>query len=138
MIILGLDEATGFRPVQLTDPQALKQGLALKARSFTPPVQLTISDGVVDGAPVVVARVHECDASAKPCRVTASGAAYVRGYDGDFELSALEEQAFLAARQRSGQQVPLQGSGEEPTARPDQPQPLDHPSTALEEKTPEP
>lgn len=98
-VILGLDEATRFRPVPLADPQALKQGLAQKARSFTPPVQLTISDGEVDGAPVIVARVHECDPSAKPCRITASGAAYIRGYDGDFRLSALEEQAFLAARQ---------------------------------------
>ncbi|GAB3987950.1 ATP-binding protein [Actinoallomurus acanthiterrae] len=97
-IILGLDEATGFRPVPLTDPQKLKQGLAVKARSFTPPVRLTIEDGIVDGKPVVVARVHECDPSGKPCRVTGSGAAYLRGYDGDFELSALEEQAFLAAR----------------------------------------
>ncbi|MDO0912843.1 ATP-binding protein [Streptomyces sp. DT2A-34] len=97
-IILGLDERTGFRPVPLADPQGLKQGLALKARSFTPPIRLTISDGTVDGCPVVVATVHECDRSAKPCRVTASGTSYSRGYDGDFELSALEEQAFLAAR----------------------------------------
>lgn len=99
-IILGLDEATGFRPVRLADPQTLKQGLALKGRAFTPPVRLTIGDATVDGSPVVVARVHECDPSAKPCRVTASGAAYLRGYDGDFQLSTLEEQAFLAARQQ--------------------------------------
>ncbi|MFE2639337.1 helix-turn-helix domain-containing protein [Streptomyces scopuliridis] len=97
-IILGLDERTGFRPVPLADPQGLKQGLALKARSFTPPIRLTVSDGTVDGRPVVVAAVHECDRSAKLCRVTASGTSYLRGYDGDFELSALEEHAFLAAR----------------------------------------
>ncbi|WP_327106267.1 ATP-binding protein [Nonomuraea glycinis] len=98
-IILGLDEAAGFMPVHLADPQALKQGLAHKARSLSPPVQLVISDGQVDGLPVIVARVHECDPSAKPCRIAASGAAYIRGYDGDFPLSSLEEQAFLAARQ---------------------------------------
>jgi ATP-dependent DNA helicase RecG len=61
-------------------------------------VQLTISDGMVDGHPVVFARVHECDRSAKPCRVTATGVAYLRGYDGDFPLSDLEAQGFLAAR----------------------------------------
>lgn len=98
-IILGLDEATGFRPVPLADPQKLKQGLAVKARSFTPPVRLALEDGTIDGKPIVIAHVHECDPSAKPCRVTGSGKAYLRGYDGDFELSALEEQAFLAARQ---------------------------------------
>ncbi|NLT53031.1 MAG: transcriptional regulator [Actinomycetales bacterium] len=97
-IILGLDERTDFRPVHLTDPQSLKQGLATIARSYTPPVQLTITDGLVDGRPVIVARVHECDRSAKPCRVSATGTAYLRGYGGDFQLSDLEEQGFLAAR----------------------------------------
>ena len=98
LIILGVDERAGFRPVPLADPQALKQGLAAKARNFSPPVGLTISDGTVDGALVIVARVHECDSSAKPCRVASTGESYLRGYDGDYRLSDLEEQAFLAAR----------------------------------------
>jgi ATP-dependent DNA helicase RecG len=97
-IILGLDERAGFRPVPLADPQNLKQGLAAKARAFTPPVRLSISDDLVDGHPVIVAQVHECDPSAKPCRVTATNTAYLRGYDGDFPLSDLETQGFLAAR----------------------------------------
>jgi len=97
-LILGLDERSGFRPVPLADPQALKQGLAGKARTLTPPVSLSISDGIVDGLPVIVAQVHECDPSAKPCRVTAGNVAYIRGYDGDFPLSDLEIQGFLAAR----------------------------------------
>jgi ATP-dependent DNA helicase RecG len=97
-IILGVDERLGFRPVPLADRQTLKQGLAAKARAFVPPVRLDIEDGVVDGAAVIVAQVHECDRSAKPCRVAATGKAYLRGYDGDFLLSDLEEQAFLAAR----------------------------------------
>ncbi|MGW0248840.1 ATP-binding protein [Nocardia goodfellowii] len=58
-----------------------------------------MEDGLVDGLPVVVIRVYECDRSSKPCRVTASGTAYVRCHDGDFALSEVEEQAFLAARQ---------------------------------------
>ena len=98
MIILGLDERAGFRPVPLADPQALKQGLAAKARGFIPPVRLDIEDGTVDGSPVVVAQVSECDRSAKPCRVASTGKSYIRGYDGDFLLSDVEEQAFLAVR----------------------------------------
>lgn len=97
-VILGLDERAGFRPVHLADPQGLKQALAARARCYTPPVRLTIADGTVDGEPVVVARVHECDRSAKPCRVTGTGAAYLRGYDGDYRLSDLEAQGFLSAR----------------------------------------
>jgi len=69
-IILGLDEGDGFRPVRLPDPQVMKQGLAKKARAFTPPIQLTIDDAVEDGFEVIVAVVHECAPSAKPCRVT--------------------------------------------------------------------
>jgi len=34
-IILGLDEAAGFRPVRLADPQALKQGLAARTGRST-------------------------------------------------------------------------------------------------------
>lgn len=97
-IVLGLDERTGFRPAGLKDPQLLKQGLATKARAFVPPVRITIDDGLVDGQPVVIAKVHECDPSTKPCRVASTGTAYLRGYDGDFALSPVEEQGFLAAR----------------------------------------
>jgi ATP-dependent DNA helicase RecG len=97
-LILGLDERAGFLPVALKNPQLLKQGLANKARAFVPPVRLTIDDGLVDGQPVVVAEVHETDPSTKPCRVASTGIAYLRGYDGDFALSQVEEQGFLAAR----------------------------------------
>lgn len=97
-VILGLDERTGFHPVSLGDPQKLKQGLASKARNFIPPVRLDIGDAQVDGNSVIVARVHECDQSLKPCRVASTGKAYLRSYDGDYLLSALEEQAFLSAR----------------------------------------
>jgi ATP-dependent DNA helicase RecG len=97
-VILGIDERAGFRPVRLADPQVLMQGLATKARSYLPPVRLTISGETYAGHPIVLARVHECDVSAKPCRVAATGAAYLRGYGGDFELSDLEVQGFLAAR----------------------------------------
>jgi ATP-dependent DNA helicase RecG len=98
LVLLGVDERTGFRPVPLADPQALKQALAAKARTFNPPVGLSIEDGLVDGMPVVIAKVHECDSSAKPCRVASTGQAFLRGYDGDYRLSDLEEQAFLAGR----------------------------------------
>ena len=48
LIILGLDERTGFTPVGVGDPQALKQGLASKARGYTPAVRLSIDDATVD------------------------------------------------------------------------------------------
>ena len=99
VIILGLDETAGFRPVGLAAPNRLRQGLANKARSYRPPVRLVFEEGArVDGQPIVMATVLECDPSAKPCRASSTGKAFVRGYDGDYELSDAEVQAFLAQR----------------------------------------
>jgi len=98
VLILGLDEATGFKPVTLKNVQTLKQGLENQARSFTPPVQVTIEDAIVDGVAVIVATVRECPVDQKPCQKTSTGQVWVRGYDGDHEASALERQAFLVNR----------------------------------------
>lgn len=86
-VILGVDERAGFVASGIDDPQALKQGLAAKARSLVPPVVLDIEDSSVDGTPVVVVGVQECDLSAKPCPTGARGAAYIRGWDGDYRMS---------------------------------------------------
>jgi len=115
LVILGLDERAGFTPVGLTNVQGLKQGLAGKARALTPPAQLDISDETVDGHAVVVARVAECPASDKPCRVTSTRRAYLRGHDGNYQLSELEEQGFLRSREAPGadrQVVPGTGTAD--------------------------
>lgn len=110
-IVLGLDESAGFAPVPLGDLQVLRQGLAGKARACSPPVQLTFHDAQVQGQPVIVAQVAECAPSAKPCRVTSSGVAWVRLWDGDFTMSPLEEQAFLAQREQPRfDQAPVLGA----------------------------
>ena len=98
VLVLGLDESKGFRPVGLGNPNTLKQGLGSRARAFTPPVCLDITDAQVDGKTVVIAEVAECDTADKPCRVTSTGKAYLRSHDGDYELSPLEQQGFLAGR----------------------------------------
>ena len=98
-VILGLDERTGFRAVGLTDPEGLKAGLAsLARRALVPPLILTLHDAEVDGERVVVADVPECPPSDKPCTVAGSGRAYIRGHDGDYEISDVERAGFLAAR----------------------------------------
>ena len=97
VVILGLDEMRGFIPVTLSDPVSLKQGLGSKARTFQPPIHLDIHDDTVDGAPVIIAFVQECSRAHKPCR-GADGKAYVRSWDGDYETSDLEDQAFLLDR----------------------------------------
>lgn len=99
-VILGLDEHLGFVPVGLAEVNKLRQGLAAMARDCRPPVQVSfVDDAVVDGKPVLFATVAEVDPSAKPCRA-GDGKAYLRSYDGDYELSQVEEQAFLAQRRQ--------------------------------------
>jgi len=110
-LVLGLDESAGFRPVDLPDLQGLKQGVAGKARSCSPPVTVTFEDAEVEGKSVVVAKVAECAPSAKPCRVTSSGQAWLRSWDGDYTMSQLEEQAFLAQRQHPHfDRLPVEGA----------------------------
>lgn len=96
VVVLGLDENNGFRPVPI-DVSALKQALGSKARTFQPPLTIEIEDGAVDGAAIVVCRVRECNAAHKPCRVP-DGRAYLRSWDGDHLVTALDEQAFLLQR----------------------------------------
>lgn len=102
-LILGLDERTGFRPVGLADPEGLKSSLASLARQgLVPPLVLALHDAEVDGQRVIVADVPECPPANKPCTVAGSGKAYIRGYDGDYEISEVERTGYLAARTAPG------------------------------------
>ena len=111
-LILGLSEEDDFAPVELANPQSLKQALGSKARSLVPPANIAISDVEFEGKTVIVALVAECDIALKPCRVSDRGKAFARSYDGDYQLSEQEVQGFLANRgapQSDRQPVPDTG-----------------------------
>lgn len=98
-IILGLDEHDGFAARDVYDAVEAQKRLASTARrSLDPPVQLEVSAHDIEGSRVVVAEVFESSASLKPSRVTVNNKAYLRAYDGDYAMSELEEQAFIANR----------------------------------------
>jgi len=98
-IIFGLDESAGFAAVGVYDPAACKATLATKARqALRPPVTFDVWDLQFEHTPILVVKIHEQPAHGKPCRVISSGKAYLRAYDGDYELSQVEEQAFVANR----------------------------------------
>lgn len=96
LLLLGLDERANFAPVDLTNLQALKQGVASKARACSPPVGIEISQHHIQGRMVIAVQVSECDRSAKPCRFKGRG--WLRAWDGDYSMSTQEEQAFLRLR----------------------------------------
>jgi ATP-dependent DNA helicase RecG len=102
LVILGLDESAGFAPVSLSDPSAIQAGLASKARqAVLPPVQIALELVAFEGVKLIVGTVQELPASHKPCRVgSATGPAYLRVHDGDYQLSDLEIQMLTASRQQ--------------------------------------
>jgi ATP-dependent DNA helicase RecG len=101
LLVLGLDEATGFRPVRLSNAVGLAAGVASRARqALEPPVQVDVDVLTFEGTEIVVARVRELPASAKPCFVRRSGKAYLRFADGDYGLSQLEIEGFISNRSR--------------------------------------
>ena len=116
VIILGLDEGTDFAPIRLPHLTDLKAGLASCARTaLDPPVMIEIDEQTFEGERLVVAIVHETPSSAKPCRLKKSGAAYLRFWDGDYRLSDLEIQGFLANRTQPRvdiETVPGTGAGD--------------------------
>ncbi|WP_329421802.1 ATP-binding protein [Streptomyces sp. NBC_01268] len=98
-LIFGLDESDNFSAVGVYDPVACKSALASMSRNgIEPSVNPQMWDLLFEGKPLVVAQVDELASSFKPCRVKGTGKAYLRSYDGDYELSQLEEQAFIANR----------------------------------------
>jgi ATP-dependent DNA helicase RecG len=99
LILLGLDEEDGFRPVTLADPASLSAALASQARTAVePPLLVDIETIDFESRAIVVAQVHEVPASHKPCVLVGSRKAYIRSFDGDYQLSELETQGLLSNR----------------------------------------
>lgn len=97
-ILLGIDESSGFKSVAI-DSSALKTAMVSIARqALSPPLSLEFEDVDFEGEQVLVARVQELALSSKPCVVRRTGKAYLRSWDGDFELSELEIQGLLINR----------------------------------------
>lgn len=99
VILFGLDEAAGFAASGVYDAVACRKALATTSRTAIDP-PITHRSGVeeIDGEKVVWAEIAEVDPGLKPVRVKATGKAYLRAHDGDFQLSGPEEQAFMANR----------------------------------------
>lgn len=85
-IILGLDEAAGFVPVDLTSVAALEQAVSDQARtSVVPPLRCEFQIFRVSGKPVLVVEVTGLPLDQRPARH--GGKAYLRQTDGDYVMS---------------------------------------------------
>lgn len=93
-LILGLDEATGFRPARGFDAVSSRDALARAcADDIHPPVRSVIEIVAFEGAYVVVAEVSEISPLSKPAYVKGRGeyqGSFIRSGDGDRKLSEYE------------------------------------------------
>lgn len=102
VIILGLDESTGFAATGLRDPAKMASDLAsVCATEMEPAVRPLIQIDQFEGVQILVAEVPEIDRSQKPCYYKGAGltkGAYIRTHDGDQRLSSYEVQMMLSSR----------------------------------------
>jgi ATP-dependent DNA helicase RecG len=99
VLILGVDEGRDFEIVGVYDTKQCQQTLANYARKdFNGLISINTTPLFIDGKEVIWAEIHEADRTLKPVKIKNSGKSYIRLYDGDYELSELEEQLFISAR----------------------------------------
>ena len=97
---------------QISNAVGLAAGVASRARqALEPAIHIEIDVETFEGADVVVGRVRELPASAKPCYVRRTGQAHLRFADGDYRLSQLEIEGFLSNRSRQRyDEAPVDGA----------------------------
>ena len=101
VVILGLDEASGFAPVGVVDPDKAQKDMASLCDQMDPPLRPLISLHQLDGRILLTAEVPELGTEQKPCYYRGAGltnGAFVRVADGDRRLTPYEVQAMLASR----------------------------------------
>ncbi len=101
ILILGLDESSGFASVGVGDPRKAMQDLASICDQMVPPVRPLIGLHEVDGGSLVVAEIPETSLGEKPCYYSGAGltnGAFIRVADGDRRLTQYEVQVMRASR----------------------------------------
>ena len=99
VLILGVDENLGFEVVGVYDSKACRQILANCAKNeFSIPVEVSMTLLNVNNKKVVWAEIAEADKILKPVKIKKGKQAFIRRYDGDFQLSEQEQEMFVSAR----------------------------------------
>jgi ATP-dependent DNA helicase RecG len=101
MIILGLDETHGFAAVGVGDPQRTLSNLSDQASRMEPPLRLAPTVVQVEGNPVIVFEVPECDYQRKPCYYGPAGmnsGAYIRVGNSNRRMTDYEIFTYVSSR----------------------------------------
>ncbi len=101
VLILGVDEDSGFQVTGVKDVHRLQQEVGNLCGEMDPPVRAVIRPFEVQGKHVLVAEVPELPVGQKPCYYPGAGlthGAFIRVADGNRKLTAYEVQMMLASR----------------------------------------
>ena len=104
LLILGLDESSGFIRAEGFDPLRIRDALAgMCSDALEPPIRTELDIKEFEGGQVVVLEVPPVDPLQRPCFVKARGhygGSYIRSGDGDRRLSQYEITQLLSNRRQ--------------------------------------
>ena len=96
VVLMGVSERDGINVVGVDDVNSLLQSAASQARNgFSPSIRVDLRAFDLDGKTVGVVNVEGADVNEKPVRWLKDRKAYLRQYDGDYQMSPSEEQMLL-------------------------------------------
>lgn len=101
LVLFGLDEALGYRAVELPDRRQTVADLAEAARAaLDPSIAIEVGEGTVDGTAIVALLVPEVDSASRPCRVVrgAQRGVWFHSLEGDYRATAAEAQGARSSR----------------------------------------
>lgn len=93
MIILGLSEKRGFRPVKEFEADKIYAQMQILGDRLTPVVRMEIEKVIFEDSTLVVAQVPDLPNNQKPCYITLRGryeGSFIRSGDGDRHLTPYE------------------------------------------------
>lgn len=101
VILLGVSECNGIDVVGIDNADSLLKKATNQARNgFSMPIKVDARQINMDGKTVGVINVESADANDKPVRWLKDKRAYLRQYDGDYQMSASEEQLLILRHHR--------------------------------------
>lgn len=96
VILLGVSERDGINVVGVDDVDDLLKRAANQVRNgFRPPIRVDVRAFDLDGKTIGAVNVEGADVNEKPVRCLKNKKAYLRQYDGDYQMSPSEEQMLL-------------------------------------------
>ena len=103
VILFGIDEETGFKPVGVYDLNDLQKKVTEQCNQMTPQVRAFFTVAEYEGVPVCCAEIPSMDLTERPCYYNGTGkvkGSYVRVGDADLPMTDYEIYSYESFRKR--------------------------------------